>query len=144
MDIGVTVEGKLASNGGFEASQVLAKCPSKYEMKERRIAARRCRTSSRRSAKRPARSRSSIYISRPSANVATKLKLAKLPTAPRSATLVGLADATLADADVGEQRPPVGECWSDAQVRSIQKSTPTPASAEGPAASTLTVVTPSE
>jgi len=34
MDIGVTVEGKLASNGGFEASQVLAKCPSKYEMKE--------------------------------------------------------------------------------------------------------------
>lgn len=36
MDIGVTVEGKLASNGGFEASQVLAKCPSKYEMKEKR------------------------------------------------------------------------------------------------------------
>jgi cytochrome c-type biogenesis protein CcmE len=36
MDLGVTVEGKLASNGGgFEASQVLAKCPSKYEMKER-------------------------------------------------------------------------------------------------------------
>jgi cytochrome c-type biogenesis protein CcmE len=34
MDIGVTVEGKLASNGGFEASQVLAKCPSKYEMKQ--------------------------------------------------------------------------------------------------------------
>jgi len=37
MDVGVTVEGKLAANGGaFEASQVLAKCPSKYEMKERR------------------------------------------------------------------------------------------------------------
>jgi cytochrome c-type biogenesis protein CcmE len=36
MDVGVTVEGKLASNGeAFEANQVLAKCPSKYEMKER-------------------------------------------------------------------------------------------------------------
>jgi cytochrome c-type biogenesis protein CcmE len=37
MDIGVTVEGKLAANGGgFDANVVLAKCPSKYEMKERR------------------------------------------------------------------------------------------------------------
>jgi cytochrome c-type biogenesis protein CcmE len=36
MDVGVTVEGKLAAGGGFEATQVLAKCPSKYEMKERR------------------------------------------------------------------------------------------------------------
>jgi cytochrome c-type biogenesis protein CcmE len=36
MDIGVTVEGKIASNGGFDASVVLAKCPSKYEMKEKR------------------------------------------------------------------------------------------------------------
>jgi cytochrome c-type biogenesis protein CcmE len=36
MDVGVTVEGKLAAGAGFEASQVLAKCPSKYEMKEKR------------------------------------------------------------------------------------------------------------
>src|SRR6266851_7608207 len=36
MDVGVTVEGKLAAGGGFEASQVMAKCPSKYEMKEKR------------------------------------------------------------------------------------------------------------
>jgi cytochrome c-type biogenesis protein CcmE len=37
MDIGVTVEGKLASGGSsFEAAQVMAKCPSKYEMKERK------------------------------------------------------------------------------------------------------------
>ena len=35
MDVGVTVEGKLASSGQFEATQVLAKCPSKYEMKEK-------------------------------------------------------------------------------------------------------------
>jgi len=36
MDVGVTVEGKLAAGGRFEASQVMAKCPSKYEMKEKR------------------------------------------------------------------------------------------------------------
>ncbi|HMI87231.1 MAG TPA: cytochrome c maturation protein CcmE [Polyangiaceae bacterium] len=35
MDLGVTVEGKLGANGQFEATQVLAKCPSKYEMKEK-------------------------------------------------------------------------------------------------------------
>src|SRR5262245_30705405 len=35
MDVGVTVEGKLSSSGQFEATQVLAKCPSKYEMKEK-------------------------------------------------------------------------------------------------------------
>lgn len=35
MDVGVTVEGKLAADGSFEASQVLAKCPSKYDMKDR-------------------------------------------------------------------------------------------------------------
>jgi cytochrome c-type biogenesis protein CcmE len=35
MDVGVTVEGKLTSAGQFEATQVLAKCPSKYEMKEK-------------------------------------------------------------------------------------------------------------
>jgi cytochrome c-type biogenesis protein CcmE len=36
MDVGVTVEGKLAAGNGFEANLVLAKCPSKYEMKERK------------------------------------------------------------------------------------------------------------
>ena len=35
MDIGVTVEGKLNQTGQFEATQVLAKCPSKYEMKQK-------------------------------------------------------------------------------------------------------------
>jgi cytochrome c-type biogenesis protein CcmE len=36
MDVGVTVEGKLASGseGDFLASTVMAKCPSKYEMKQ--------------------------------------------------------------------------------------------------------------
>jgi cytochrome c-type biogenesis protein CcmE len=35
MDVGVTVEGELQSDKSFLASSVLAKCPSKYEMKER-------------------------------------------------------------------------------------------------------------
>jgi cytochrome c-type biogenesis protein CcmE len=35
MDVGVTVEGTLAADDSFEASSVLAKCPSKYEMKEK-------------------------------------------------------------------------------------------------------------
>jgi cytochrome c-type biogenesis protein CcmE len=35
MDVGVTVEGKLTAGGQFEATTVLAKCPSKYEMKEK-------------------------------------------------------------------------------------------------------------
>ena len=35
MDVGVTVEGQLLTDGSFEATSVLAKCPSKYEMKER-------------------------------------------------------------------------------------------------------------
>jgi cytochrome c-type biogenesis protein CcmE len=35
MDVGVTVEGQLQPDGSFVASSVLAKCPSKYEMKER-------------------------------------------------------------------------------------------------------------
>jgi cytochrome c-type biogenesis protein CcmE len=35
MDVGVTVEGELLTDGSFEASSVLAKCPSKYEMKDR-------------------------------------------------------------------------------------------------------------
>jgi cytochrome c-type biogenesis protein CcmE len=35
MDVGVTVEGTLGPNNSFEATNVLAKCPSKYEMKEK-------------------------------------------------------------------------------------------------------------
>jgi cytochrome c-type biogenesis protein CcmE len=35
MDVGVTVEGQLLADNSFEATTVLAKCPSKYEMKER-------------------------------------------------------------------------------------------------------------
>jgi cytochrome c-type biogenesis protein CcmE len=35
LDVGVTVEGELQADNSFEASSVLAKCPSKYEMKER-------------------------------------------------------------------------------------------------------------
>lgn len=39
MDVKVTVEGKLsAETGRFEATQVMAKCPSKYEMKEKAAA----------------------------------------------------------------------------------------------------------
>jgi cytochrome c-type biogenesis protein CcmE len=36
IDVGVTVEGELQADGSFEATSVLAKCPSKYEMKERK------------------------------------------------------------------------------------------------------------
>jgi cytochrome c-type biogenesis protein CcmE len=35
MDVGVTVEGELHADDTFEATTVLAKCPSKYEMKDR-------------------------------------------------------------------------------------------------------------
>jgi cytochrome c-type biogenesis protein CcmE len=35
MDVSVTAEGKLTDSGYFEASTIMAKCPSKYEMKER-------------------------------------------------------------------------------------------------------------
>lgn len=35
MDVGVTVEGELLADDSIEASQVLAKCPSKYEMKQK-------------------------------------------------------------------------------------------------------------
>ncbi|MDB4941825.1 MAG: hypothetical protein JWP97_1359 [Labilithrix sp.] len=35
VDVGVTVEGELHADGAFEATQVLAKCPSKYEMKQK-------------------------------------------------------------------------------------------------------------
>ena len=34
MDVSVTAEGKLTESGAFEASNIMAKCPSKYEMKE--------------------------------------------------------------------------------------------------------------
>jgi cytochrome c-type biogenesis protein CcmE len=33
VEIGVTVEGKLGPGGDFQASQVMAKCPSKYEQR---------------------------------------------------------------------------------------------------------------
>ena len=35
-EVGVTVEGKLSEEGTFEASQIMAKCPSKYEEKNGR------------------------------------------------------------------------------------------------------------
>jgi cytochrome c-type biogenesis protein CcmE len=35
-DVGVTVEGELQTDDSFEASTVLAKCPSKYEMQQRK------------------------------------------------------------------------------------------------------------
>ena len=35
MDVSVTAEGKLTESGAFEASNIIAKCPSKYEMKDR-------------------------------------------------------------------------------------------------------------
>ena len=35
MDVSVTAEGKLTESGAFEASTIMAKCPSKYEMKDR-------------------------------------------------------------------------------------------------------------
>jgi cytochrome c-type biogenesis protein CcmE len=36
LDVGVTVEGELQADGSFEATSVLAKCPSKYEMQQRK------------------------------------------------------------------------------------------------------------
>ena len=36
MDVGVTVEGELRSDDTFEATNVLAKCPSKYDMQQRK------------------------------------------------------------------------------------------------------------
>ncbi len=35
MDVGVTAEGSLQKDGAFLATSVLAKCPSKYEMRDR-------------------------------------------------------------------------------------------------------------
>jgi cytochrome c-type biogenesis protein CcmE len=34
IDVGVTAQGELQADGSFEASDVLAKCPSKYEMQQ--------------------------------------------------------------------------------------------------------------
>jgi cytochrome c-type biogenesis protein CcmE len=36
LEVGVTVEGELQADDSFEASSVLAKCPSKYEMQQRK------------------------------------------------------------------------------------------------------------
>jgi cytochrome c-type biogenesis protein CcmE len=36
LDVGVTVEGELQADASFEATSVLAKCPSKYEMQKRK------------------------------------------------------------------------------------------------------------
>ncbi len=36
VDVGVTVEGELQADATFEATSVLAKCPSKYEMQQRK------------------------------------------------------------------------------------------------------------
>jgi cytochrome c-type biogenesis protein CcmE len=36
MDVGVTVEGELQADNSFQASSVLAKCPSKYEMQQKK------------------------------------------------------------------------------------------------------------
>ncbi len=36
MGISVTVQGRLASNGGFLANQVVPRCPSKYEMQQKK------------------------------------------------------------------------------------------------------------
>lgn len=35
MDVSVTAEGSLTEKGEFEATQIMAKCPSKYEMQDR-------------------------------------------------------------------------------------------------------------
>jgi cytochrome c-type biogenesis protein CcmE len=36
MDVGVTVEGELRADDTFDATSVLAKCPSKYDMQQRK------------------------------------------------------------------------------------------------------------
>jgi cytochrome c-type biogenesis protein CcmE len=36
LDVGVTVEGELQANDTFDATSVLAKCPSKYDMQQRK------------------------------------------------------------------------------------------------------------
>ncbi|MCL2778178.1 MAG: cytochrome c maturation protein CcmE [Polyangiaceae bacterium] len=37
VDVGVTVEGTLSPDASLDASNVLAKCPSKYEMKQKEV-----------------------------------------------------------------------------------------------------------
>jgi cytochrome c-type biogenesis protein CcmE len=36
IDVGVTAEGELQADNSFEASNILAKCPSKYEMQQKK------------------------------------------------------------------------------------------------------------
>jgi cytochrome c-type biogenesis protein CcmE len=36
LDVGVTAEGELQADNSFEASSILAKCPSKYEMQQKK------------------------------------------------------------------------------------------------------------
>jgi len=36
LDVGVTAEGELQADNSFEASNILAKCPSKYEMQQKK------------------------------------------------------------------------------------------------------------
>lgn len=38
MDVEVTAEGKLGASGAFEATSIMAKCPSKYEMQQKSMA----------------------------------------------------------------------------------------------------------
>lgn len=38
MDVDVTATGKLVADGHFQASEIMAKCPSKYDMKQRAAA----------------------------------------------------------------------------------------------------------
>lgn len=38
MDVDVTATGKLAADGHFQASEIMAKCPSKYDMKQKAAA----------------------------------------------------------------------------------------------------------
>ncbi|HVU00607.1 MAG TPA: cytochrome c maturation protein CcmE [Polyangiaceae bacterium] len=38
MDVDVTATGKLAQDGHFQASEIMAKCPSKYDMKQKAAA----------------------------------------------------------------------------------------------------------
>jgi cytochrome c-type biogenesis protein CcmE len=37
VDIGVTIEGKLTESGDFQATEIMAKCPAKYDLKKRLV-----------------------------------------------------------------------------------------------------------
>jgi cytochrome c-type biogenesis protein CcmE len=37
VEIAVTVEGKLAASGDLQATEIMAKCPSKYDLKKRLV-----------------------------------------------------------------------------------------------------------